>query len=181
MFPHPSREALKLQMESLMNSGPSQSRMPAHGWRKRAGFTLIELIAVVVMIGMLLGIVTPKLQVILKTVRVAQAIGDISVIQVDVMAFSALRDSLPESLAAIGWGDKLDPWGRPYQYLAWDLSKKNPSGARKDRSLHPLNSDFDLYSKGEDGASVPPITAGASQDDIIRANDGGYVGLARLY
>ncbi len=52
---------------------------------------------------------------------------------------------------------------------------------RKDRFLVPLNSDFDLYSKGPDRKSVPPLTAEASRDDIIRANDGGYIGLASEY
>ncbi len=162
-----------------MDSGP----LPSLGRRKPAGFTLIELIAVLAIIGMLLGIVTPRLQALLKTVKVTQAIGDISAIQVDVAAFAALRDSLPESLTAVGWGDKLDPWGHPYQYLVmtYDEHGHPSSGGRKDRSLHPLNSDFDLFSMGEDGASVAPITAGPSQDDIIRANDGGFVGLARLY
>jgi general secretion pathway protein G len=51
-------------------------------------------------------------------------------------------------------------------------------GARKDRFLVPINSDFDLYSMGVDGESVGPLTAKKSHDDIIRANDGGYYGLA---
>jgi general secretion pathway protein G len=51
-------------------------------------------------------------------------------------------------------------------------------GARKDRFLVPINSDFDLYSMGVDGESVGPLTAIKSHDDIIRANDGGYYGLA---
>jgi len=42
----------------------------------------------------------------------------------------------------------------------------------------PINSDFDLYSMGKDGRSVAPLTAKDSRDDIVRANDGGYVGLA---
>jgi general secretion pathway protein G len=45
----------------------------------------------------------------------------------------------------------------------------------------PLNSTFDLYSKGRDGQSQPPLTATASQDDIVRATDGNYVGLASRY
>ncbi len=50
--------------------------------------------------------------------------------------------------------------------------------ARKDRFLVPLNSDFDLYSTGRDGRSAPPLTAQYSRDDIVRAVNGGYVGLA---
>jgi general secretion pathway protein G len=44
-----------------------------------------------------------------------------------------------------------------------------------------LNSDYDLYSMGEDGESVPPLTAKQSRDDIIRANNGGFIGLAADY
>ena len=52
---------------------------------------------------------------------------------------------------------------------------------RKDKNLVPLNSDFDLYSMGPDGASQPPLAAPVSHDDIIRASDGAYVGSAEGY
>jgi general secretion pathway protein G len=52
---------------------------------------------------------------------------------------------------------------------------------RKDRFLVPINSDYDLYSMGPDGASTPPLTAKASHDDIIRASDGAYVGVAENF
>ena len=148
----------------------------------RLGFTLIEMLAVMALIGVLTGIVTPRLADVLETVKVTQAIADISAIQQDVLAFSATNDSLPPDLATIGRGGMLDPWGNPYQYLVTSGGPgKSAGGARMDRSLHPLNSDFDLYSMGADGASTAPITAKSSQDDIIRANDGGYIGLARNY
>ncbi len=54
-------------------------------------------------------------------------------------------------------------------------------GARKDRHLHPISSDFDLYSMGKDGDSVKPLTAQKSHDDVIRASDGGYYGLAKNF
>jgi general secretion pathway protein G len=50
--------------------------------------------------------------------------------------------------------------------------------ARKDRNLVPINSDYDLYSVGPDGRSVPPLTAHHSQDDIVRARNGAYIGPA---
>jgi general secretion pathway protein G len=52
---------------------------------------------------------------------------------------------------------------------------------RRDRNLVPLNTRFDLYSKGKDGESYPPITAQRSWDDVLRANDGSFVGLASNY
>ena len=57
--------------------------------------------------------------------------------------------------------------------------KGGVGGARKDKFLVPLNSLYDLYSLGKDGESVPPLAAKASWDDIIMANDGGFVGLAK--
>ncbi len=52
---------------------------------------------------------------------------------------------------------------------------------RRDRNLVPLNTRFDLYSQGKDGESRPPLTAKASWDDVLRANDGSFVGLASNY
>jgi general secretion pathway protein G len=45
----------------------------------------------------------------------------------------------------------------------------------------PINTTYDLYSKGKDGDSSPPLTARASQDDVVRANDGGFIGLGSRY
>ena len=42
----------------------------------------------------------------------------------------------------------------------------------------PLNTDYDLYSMGRDGKSKTPLTASESHDDIVRALDGEFVGLA---
>jgi general secretion pathway protein G len=52
---------------------------------------------------------------------------------------------------------------------------------RNDRFIVPLNCDFDLYSKGKDGKSVPRLSDEVSIDDIIRANNGTYIGLACEY
>ena len=57
------------------------------------------------------------------------------------------------------------------------LTDETKGKPRKDHFLVPVNSDFDLYSMGEDGRSKPPFTAQASYDDIVRASDGKYVGL----
>lgn len=74
---------------------------------------------------------------------------------------------------------KLDPWGNPYQYLSHAVGP--PGHARKDHSLVPINSDFDLYSMGPDGRSAPPLTARHSRDDIVRASDGKFIGVAADY
>ena len=78
---------------------------------------------------------------------------------------------------------RLDAWGNPYQYLIILGKKRNEVEGewRKDRFLVPLNSDFDLYSMGKDGQSRPPLTAEVSHDDIVRANNGDYIGEASRY
>jgi general secretion pathway protein G len=77
-----------------------------------------------------------------------------------------------------GHGQTLDPWGRPYRYL--DLTKpQSIGGARKDKRLNPLNTDFDLYSVGKDGETLPPLPPKVSQDDVVRARDGRFIGLGK--
>lgn len=65
--------------------------------------------------------------------------------------------------------------------VAFAASSQAPQMPRKDRFLHPINSDYDLYSQGKDGRSVEALTANLSQDDVIRANDGAFIGLARNF
>lgn len=52
---------------------------------------------------------------------------------------------------------------------------------RKDRLLFPLNSDYDLFSVGPNGVSALSLGEKVSLDDVIRANDGNYFGLASKY
>jgi general secretion pathway protein G len=74
----------------------------------------------------------------------------------------------------------LDPWGNPYQYLRIDESTSKGE-KRKDKFLNPVNSDYDLYSMGKDGATALPFTSARGRDDIVRANNGQFLGLAEEY
>lgn len=69
-------------------------------------------------------------------------------------------------------------WILPSEAYAAAGGNASRGRPRKDRFLHPINSDYDLYSMGKDGESVEPLTARKSHDDVIRANDGSFVGLA---
>jgi general secretion pathway protein G len=131
---------------------------------------------VAVIVGILAALAIPNLTRVREKAMVARAIGDIDALQQDITEYDLDNRTLPASLADIGRADLLDPWGRPYVYLP--ITGKGKGGFRKDRFLVPLNTDYDLYSVGADGATSAPITASVSRDDIIRANDGGFVGLA---
>jgi general secretion pathway protein G len=113
--------------------------------------------------------------------RAAKAAVDIRVLEVEIQDYYRARREYPTSLAVVGRDKILDPWGNPYEYLRLAGTKSPSAGARKDRFLVPLNSDFDLYSKGFDGLSQPALTAKVSRDDVLRANDGAFVGLAREF
>ena len=144
------------------------------------GFTVTELLIVSAIIGTLGAIAIPLYFNALENARVVRAIADITDISIRANNFRVSGDRFPNSLAEIGADQRRDPWGRAYNYLLI-RGVKNPKGVRKDKGLKPINSDFDLYSVGKDGLSEAPLTAKKSEDDIVRANDGTYVGLARDY
>jgi general secretion pathway protein G len=106
-------------------------------------------------------------------------ITDLKNIERTILVYTLDNNSLPSSLQQAGLGIPLDPWGNPYVYNTVDSVP--PGKRRKDKSLVPINTDYDLYSSGPDGKSVAPLTAKASRDDIVRANNGSFIGPARNY
>jgi len=142
------------------------------------GFTVFELMISLAIVGVLASIATPMYQNYRERVRVSTAAADIAAISAKIKLYYTDERVFPASLAEVGQGNKLDPWGRPYRYL--DLTKVTGAGeSRKDKRLNPLNSDFDLYSVGKDGNSKTSLMAPTSRDDVIRARDGRFIGLAR--
>jgi general secretion pathway protein G len=144
------------------------------------GFTLAELLIIIVILAILASIAVAIYTRALQSSRVTRAIGDIKTIEGEITLFYINNRKYPDSLAEVGHGETIDPWGNPYQYFNIETAK-GKGKMRKDQFLVPLNSDYDLYSSGPDGESVSPLTAKVSRDDIIRANDGGYVGPASEY
>jgi general secretion pathway protein G len=143
------------------------------------GFSLLETVIVLAIIGILTTIAIPNFLDYRENARIAAAVGDISQIAQKVIDFYDENKSFPATLADVGMEGRRDPWGNAYEY--WPITGNKKQKVRKDRNTHPINTDFDLYSKGRDGKTSYPLTAEASQDDIIRANNGGYLGLASHY
>ena len=145
------------------------------------GMTIIEIVIVLAILGILASIGIPLYNDYRFHTMVAQAKSDITDMDYLIAQYQAdnLGD-LPDSLGDIGKAGLVDPWGNPYGYLNLVTLKGN-GHARKDKNLVPINSDYDLYSSGKDGESVGPLTAKASRDDVIRASNGRFVGLASDY
>ena len=143
--------------------------------RTKRGFTLVELLVTVVLVALLGTLAYPSLVAQINRSRVSAAVADMVRIEISLERYVTARGQLPTTLAQAGM-NPIDPWGNPYQYLRMEGARIGQ--VRKDRSLHPLNTDYDLYSMGADGRSVSPLTARHSQDDVIRARNGGFHGLA---
>ena len=144
----------------------------------QAAFTLIELMMALVIISILAMLAQASYSSIMTNMRNNKAISDLYLIDVQIERFNTINFTLPEDLSTLDI--PLDPWGNAYVYLSF-VSLEGNGKQRKDHNLVPLNTDYDLYSSGPDGQSVSPLTAKASRDDIIRANNGGYVGTATDY
>ena len=65
-----------------------------------------------------------------------------------------------------------------YRFSSITFTPIGPGDHGTKISIVPLNTDFDLYSMGQDGASKGPLSAKASRDDVLRAGDGTFVGPA---
>lgn len=149
--------------------------------RRYFGFTLVELLLALVIIGILATIAVSGYSGYMDRLRNGQAQNDILLIESVINRFYTVNFRYPESLGElIEQIPQLDPWGNPYQYLNITTTK-GKGKVRKDHNLVPLNTDYDLYSMGKDESSVSPLTAKASRDDIVRANNGGFIGLASEY
>src|SRR5208337_1093509 len=138
------------------------------------GFTLVELMISCAIVLTIAAMAIPNALSAITAGKNARAVGDIRAIGDDLQAYYASNAQFPQFLGNIN-DNYTDPWGNPYKYLNFAYATNNQM--RKNRFLFPFNTWFDLYSKGADGLTQLGLTAPESQDDIVWANDGDYVGL----
>ena len=115
--------------------------------KSKAGFTLIEIILVVVIIGILAGIGIPKLGGKSDKAKIAQAQGNINMLSTAIIEYEIINGDYPTSLEGLLDESKggpflgkktipTDPWDKPYTYAApgannthmFDLSCTSPKG-----------------------------------------------------
>lgn len=169
---------------------------------RHSGFTLVEIAIVMAIIGLLAGLAGTSYARFLEEARIARAIAEISQIGTVIDALRAFDDSPPpDSLAQFDLDTPTDPWGNAYHYLriegVFNVTAFSPGASglpavaagplpppgrpRRDRFFKPISTDYDLYSSGPDGISQISLEARNSQDDVIRALNGQYFGLAERF
>ncbi|MET0320422.1 MAG: type II secretion system major pseudopilin GspG [Duganella sp.] len=143
------------KLSNVLRSSQPRSRLPSLPRRAARGFTLIEIMVVVVIMGVLAALVVPKLLSRTSESRVAAAKVDIATIMQSLKLYKldnqryptteqglqALLEKPTSGPAANGWKaggylEKMpkDPWGNPYQFLS-------PG----------IKGEVDVYSLGADG------------------------------
>lgn len=150
-------------------------RMPT---RTCYGITLLELVFVLAIGAILATLAIGQFSEYVERSRGAKATADIVTMTVEVERhLSTHQGAYPDSLGEINRANTLDPWGNAYHYTNLTTAK-GKGGARRDRRLNPLNSDYDLFSAGKNGVFKSQISQKDSLDDIIRARDGAFIGRA---
>ena len=140
---------------------------------RQAGFTLLEMIVVLVIIGLIMGLVGPRLfgqadkaKVQTAETQVKMLGGALQTMRLDISRWPTEQEGLAllntkpaDATAANGWAGPylnddvpIDPWGHPYEY------SPAPSG----------NHPFTLYSFGADGKA-----GGEGQDADVGYLPGG--------
>lgn len=111
--------------------------------RREEGFTLVELMVVIVIIGLLATVVVINVMPAQDTARIRKAEADIATLEQGIEMYRLNKMSYPssaqglQSLVSEGFIKRLpdDPWGKPYLYAV---------PGRNGQS-------FDIYSYGADG------------------------------
>jgi len=122
---------------------PESRRPVTHPHRSHAarGFTLIEIMVVIVILGVLAALVVPSVLSRTDDARNVAAKSDLAAIRQALKLYRLDQKRYPTAQEGLGALAKhleripMDPWGNPYQYL-------NPG----------VHGEVDVFSYGADGA-----------------------------
>jgi general secretion pathway protein G len=121
--------------------------------RRRSGFSLAELMVVIVIIGLLATLVVPQVSRFLFQGKRAKAESDISQLVMTIDSFYAIKGRFPESLEELTIPDEsgepflrrlpVDPWTNEYYY-------EPPMGGSSQYRVYTLGRDGQPGGEGED-------------------------------
>lgn len=157
------------------SANPSEP-VPLAGSR---GFTLIELLIVVVVVGILASVAMSSFTAVQHNARTVRCVAELRDIERVANDYAIEKGGFPadfDELSAYIGRDLIDPWGNRYVYQRYDLL-----AMRYYVVGEPLNTDFDLYSKGINGVTDLFVEHPLSRDDVFRARNGGFMGVTDIY
>ena len=143
--------------------------------RFQHGFTVGETLLATALLAVSVNAALAHISARIEQTRIERAKDEITRIGVEIEAYRARHHELPVSLIDLDATVPLDPWGHPYEYVNFDA--RGTVGQRTFEGL-PVNSYYDLYSRGADGRTDVNLRSEMARDDIVRARDGAYVGPA---
>lgn len=156
----------------------SSGKDPVGGGLRTEGFSLVELMIVMAIVAVAFLIGAPMVSQYVDSSRNLEARAQIIQMAKTLKDWEKAKGSLPATLAEVQL-ERNDPWGNAYRYL--NVRTASPGAVRKDKSAAPINSDFDLYSLGKDGRTHLQLNQPTARDDIVRARDGAFIGVAEEF
>ncbi|MDH4081586.1 MAG: prepilin-type N-terminal cleavage/methylation domain-containing protein, partial [Nitrospira sp.] len=141
------------------------------------GFTLIELMLAVSIVGILASLAIPNYIDFLEKARVARAVSELHALAKEIKGFAIGGGGYPDTLAQIGRSTMLDPWGTPYQYYrincTTDVEITNLARLklRKNRPPRVLLADHSL--RTSDGWHVSFAVDHGEHQDLLHLVAGG--------
>lgn len=145
------------------------------------GVSIVELMVALAILALLMMIAVPAYDKYLDERDYTQAKSDIVDIQTRIDRFYVNQNRFPNTLEEVNAHTMRDPWNNLYLYHNMATGTGNSNKPRKDKKLKPVNSDYDLYTMGKDRQTAAPFTSGKSRDDIVRCNNGQFIGFAEDY
>jgi general secretion pathway protein G len=143
------------------------------------GFTLIEIVIVVAIVAVLSAIAVPNYLSMKEKAIFNDTIVILRELSAKIDLWAMEEDRYPSTLAEAGLETIKDEWENDFIYNPFDTAVKKT--LRKYKNEHPINTDYDLLSLGKDGLTDTNIQKNECDDDIIRANNGGFYGYGEDY
>ncbi len=142
--------------------------------------TILEVLVAMAGTATILAIALPVLEGAQEDLRRHEAVTDLQVIQFQVTKFELKYGTIPANIAALDLNEDVatDPWGAPYHYLNYEYAVSPDFVPREDQFLKPVNTAYDIFSQGPNLDHHKNLSNWRSKDDIVRASDGEFIGVA---